>query len=57
MEKSYVIRSKSGMQFESCEIGKVGQEETYSSMQQAEFALAQIQSCFPFEVFEISEAD
>lgn len=53
----FVIRGKSGMKFESCEIGKIGQEETYFSRNSAEFALTQIQSTFPFDEFEIKELE
>jgi hypothetical protein len=52
----YVIRGKSGMKFESCEVGKVG-EETYFSWESANRALKQIESTFPFDVFEIIEQE
>ena len=53
----YVIRGKSGMKFDSCEVGKIGQEETYFSRISAEFALMQIQYTFPFDEFEIKELE
>jgi len=52
-----VIRGKSGMKFESCEIGKVGEEETYFSLESANRSLKQIQETFPFDEFEIIEQE
>lgn len=53
--KQLVIRGKSGMRFESCEIDRYGQEETYESREQAQMILEQLENTFPFETFEIFE--
>lgn len=49
----YVIRGKSGMKFEACEIGKEAKEATYPTLEKAEMALKQLQETLPFEEFEI----
>ncbi|WP_445506744.1 hypothetical protein [Niallia sp. 03190] len=52
----FVIRSKSGMKFETCEIGKKG-EETYTSYEVAEKVLNDIKTLFKNEEFYITEVD
>lgn len=48
----YVIRSKSGMRFETTEIGKTG-EQTYETLPEAEKALHSIEKLFITEKFVI----
>lgn len=53
MKGKYVIRGDKGTKFESCEIGKVGEEPTYESMEEAQKALEQMQQYFRSEELKI----
>jgi hypothetical protein len=53
LKMGFVIRSKSGMTFESTELGKI-EEQTFETKEFAELALEQIKELYKDEEFYIT---